>query len=186
MNVQDFDIFKKIPILKTERLILRKIEKGDLDDIFEYSSDPEISKYLLWSKHENKRVTKRYLTDVLKKYKNGQFYDWAIELDGKMIGICGFSRIDVLNDTAEAGYIVARPYQGKGIASEALNAVLKFGFETLRLNVIKCIAFEENAASLAVMKKCGMKVERIVKNHTFQKGTVKNAVIASITKDEIL
>ncbi len=185
MNVQDFDIFKKIPSLKTERLILRKIEKSDLDDIFEYSSDPEISKYLLWSKHENKRVTKRYLSDVLKKYKSGQFYDWAIDLDGKMIGICGFSRIDVLNDTAEAGYIVARPYQGKGIASEALKAVLEFGFKTLRLNVIKCISFEENTASRSVMKKCGMKEEGIIKNHAFQNGTVKNAVVASITKEEM-
>ena len=58
MHVKDFEIFKNIPTLKTERLILRKISKNDLDDIFEYSSDPEISRFLLWSAHENKRVTK--------------------------------------------------------------------------------------------------------------------------------
>ncbi len=184
MNIEDFDIFKNIPTIKTERLTLRKIRKSDLDDIFEYSSDPEVSKYLLWRPHESKRVTRSYLSSLLKKYKSGQYYDWGIEIDGKMIGTAGFSKIDILNDTAEAGYVIARPYWGRGIAAEALTAVIDFGFNVLALKRIECICIEENKRSLAVMKKCGMNVVKTNNPETIRQGAqIKNLIRAYIKYD---
>ncbi len=180
MNVTDFDIFKSIPTLKTERLKLRKIDKNDLSDIFEYSSDPEVSKYLLWSAHENIKVTKTYLNAVIKKYKCGQFYDWGIEFEGKMIGTCGFSRIDALNDTAEAGYVLARPFWGMGLAKEALCEVLSFGFSVLKLKRIECICLEENKRSLAVMRKCGMNISTLKKSAINHRGIMKNIYVSYI------
>ncbi len=177
MNIEDFNIFKNIPEISTERLTLRKITKKDLDDIFEYSSDPEVSKYLLWRPHENKRETRTHLNNIIKKYKAGQFYDWGIIFDGKMIGTCGFSKIDILSDTAEAGYVLSRPYWGRGIAPEALLAVINFGFNVLGLRRIECICIEENKRSLNVMKKCGMKVIFPPKRETVKQGEkIKNII----------
>ncbi len=180
MNIEDFNIFKNIPELKTERLLLRKIKKSDLLDIFEYSSDPAVSEYLMWSAHPNIKTTKSYLNSVIKKYKAAGFYTWGIEFQGKMIGTCGFSKIDVLSDTAEAGYVLARPFWGMGIAAEALSVLIEFGFEVLNLKEIECICLEENKRSLAVMKKCGLtqksKLGKISIN-----GALKNTYISYIT-----
>ncbi len=161
MDIENFEIFKDIPTIKTKRLTLRKITKNDLTDIFKYSSDPEVSKYLLWEPHASIRVTKDYITAVTKKYKEGQFYSWGIEYDGRMIGTSGFSKIDVLNDCAEVGYVIARECWGRGIATEALLALLEFGFERLILKRIEAVYMTENKVSLSVMKKCGMKEEGI-------------------------
>lgn len=183
MNLEDFNIFKAIPTLKTERLTLRKIDRRDLYDIFEYSSDAEVTKYLLWSPHESIRVTKNYLREVLHRYRMGQFFDWAIEFKGKMIGTCGFSRIDFLNDTAEAGYVLSRSFWGMGLASEALHEVIKFGFEQLSLKRIECICLEENTRSLAVMKKCGMTVSELRRSAIMHDGRLKSIYISSAIKE---
>lgn len=183
MNFEDIELFKSIPTLKTERLTLRRIDKADLYDIFEYSSDPEVSKYLLWSPHKNLRVTKNYLGEVLRRYRRGQFFDWGIEFRGKMIGTCGFSRIDLLNDTAEAGYVLARPFWGMGLAAEALREVIRFGFDRMSLKRIECICLEENTRSLAVMKKCGMTVEELRRDALMHDGRMKSVYISSVTKE---
>lgn len=159
LQIEDFQFFKKIPTLKTERLILRKIRKTDLDDIFEYSNDAAVSRYLLWKPHTTKKITKAHLSCVLKKYKSAQMYDWAIEYEGKMIGTCGFSKIDVLNDVAEVGYVLNKKYWGMGIAKEATSAVLNFGFTSLYLERIEVHFMEQNKNSLRVAEKCGMTFE---------------------------
>ena len=156
MNIEDFKIFKSIPSLKTDRLTLRKITKKDLDDIFEYSQDPEVSKHLMWYPHPTRSVSRSYLSGVIKRYKSGSFYDWAIEYENKMIGTVGFSKIDVLNDTAEIGYVLNRDFWGRGFAAEAAKEVIRFGFDVLKLRRIDAVCMVENAQSLAVMKKCGM------------------------------
>ena len=156
MRFEDFKIFKSIPTIKTERLTLRKLKKRDLDDIFEYASDPRVSRYLLWSPHASRRVSAAYLTRVLSLYKKGQFYDWAIVYSGKMIGICGFSSIDVLADCAEIGYVINADYWGQGIATEVARRVMDFGFNRLELQRIEARYIEGNEASASVMKKCGM------------------------------
>lgn len=184
MNFKDFKIFRNIPTLKTERLTLRMIDGRDLYDIFEYSSDPEVSRYLLWSPHKNISVTKNYLGEIRRRYRRGQFYDWAIEFRGKMIGTCGFSRIDILNDTSEAGYVVARRFWGMGIAPEALREIIRFGFTQLSLNKIECRCLEENVRSLAVMKKCGLTVEELRPSAILHDGIMKSVYICSIEKEK--
>ncbi len=184
MRIDDFEIFKSIPTIRTERLVLRKISKKDVDDVFEYSKDPEVSRYLLWRAHESKQQTRAYLSRVMKRYKAAQLYDWAIEYNGKMIGTCGFSRIDVLNDVAEIGYVLNRAFWGMGIATEAAKAVIEFGFRTLSLLRIEALFMEENARSLSVMKKCGMTYEGIKRSALKVDGVMRSVGTASILSGE--
>lgn len=184
MKIEDFSIFKDIPTVKTERLILRKLRKSDLDDVFEYSSDQEVPRYLLWDTHKTKSVTKAYINRALKWYKCGQFYDWAIEFNGKMIGICGFSKIDVLNDTAEVGYVLNRSFWGQGIASEAVRAVLNFGFRTLCLLRIEAQYIEENERSKRVLEKCGFVSEGVRRKALKVNGIMRNVCTASVLSED--
>ena len=182
MNKEDFKLFKKIPELTTKRLLLRKIEAKDLSDVYDYASNPEVSKYLLWSYHRSASYTKKYLKFIDKLYKKGDFFDWGIVFDGKLIGTVGFSRIDVFNNAAEIGYVLNQKYWGRGIAAEAVGAILEFGFERLALDRIEAIFISDNVQSKRVLDKCGL---HLYKNDSMIiKGETRNVQIFYITKDE--
>ncbi len=186
MENKDLKIFVNIPRLETERLLLRKIEQSDYKGVFEYASNPEVTKYLLWSPHENIYFTKAYLKEVQKHYKKQNFFDWGITLKGqnKVIGTCGFSSFNIQNNTGEIGYVLGSEYWGRGIATEAAAAVIDFGFKVLRLHRIEAKLMTENSASKRVLEKCGMQAEGIKRGGVFAKGEYRDVLVFSIGKSE--
>jgi len=178
--------FSNMPKIETKRLVLRAIKRSDIDDIYEYSSNPKTSQFLLWGAHKTKAVTKGFIDIVLAKYKSGEYNDWAIvyKPTGKMIGTCGFTRIDKDNDLVEVGYVINPDYWGMGIATEALERVVEFAFEEMLANRIECKFMFGNEASLAVMKKIGMKFEGYQRDALFVKGKFHTIGTASILKRE--
>ena len=184
MQQYHLKLFSKIPTLETERLVLRRMMLDDLDDVFEYASQPEVPKYLLWYPHEDKSFTAQYLRIVDKKYKKNEFYDWAVTFNGKMIGTAGFTSFDVLNNSAQIGYVLNKNYWGKGIASEAARAVITFGFEALGLNRIEAKFIPENNSSRRVLEKCGMKFEGSHHEAIRAKGRYLDIEIYAITRSE--
>ena len=179
-------IFSQMPKIETQRLLLRAIKRSDLDDMFEYSSDPRTSKYLLWTPHKNKDYTKDFIELILAKYKSKEYNDWAIiyKKTGKMIGTCGFTRIDEDNSIVEIGYVINPEYWGMGIATEALQTVMAFSFEQLNVNRVECKFMFGNEASLSVMKKAGMKLEGYQRDAIYAKGKYHTIGIASMLKRE--
>ncbi len=153
--------FRDTPVLETDRLILRRMDKRDADDMFDYAHREETTRYLTWEPHPTRKFSYQYLVYLQTKYRSGEFFDWAVELreTGKMIGTCGFTRFDFANDSAEVGYVINPDYKGNGYATEALRRVIRFGFDYLELHRIEAHYMEENAASRRVMEKCGMTFE---------------------------
>ena len=156
-----FKIFRKMPTLYTDRLILRPMRVSDAYDMYEYACRDDVTEYLLWSPHESIFLTKDYLAYIEKRYKAAEFYDWAITLadSGKMIGTVGFTKIDAPNSCGEIGYVLNPDYHGMGIATEAARRILDFGFEVLELHRIEAKFMKGNDASLRVMEKLGMAFE---------------------------
>ena len=181
------EVFAKTPTFHTKRLILRPMRMFDAFDMYEYARLPETTEYLLWSPHPDIEFTKNYLAFVIGKYKAGECYDWAIVLDGeeeKMIGTCGFARIDFSNNVGEIGYVVNPEFQNRGYATEAVRAVMRFGFETLGLHRIEGQYIIGNEKSLAVMKKCGMQYEGTARGSMLIKGLYRDIGTAAILRDE--
>ena len=85
MEKHQLSIFSSIPELETERLLLRRLNVTDIEDVFKYTSDENVSKYLLWYPHPSMDFTRRYLKYVDKKYKKNEFYDWAVTVDRKSV-----------------------------------------------------------------------------------------------------
>ncbi len=183
-------IFSDIPTITTERLTLRALCPMDARDMFEYSCRRDLTEYLLWSPHESPAYTSEYLKYVGTRYAVGDFYDWAVVLreSGKMIGTCGFTRIDTVNDVGEIGYVLNPDFHGRGYASEAARAVMAFGFGKVGLHRIEARFMEGNSASEAVMRKLGMRAEGYERDAIFVKGryrTVgKYAILAEEFRDE--
>ena len=180
--------FKKIPTIKTERLVLRKMMLSDYRDVYEYSCLPEVTKYLLWYEHESPEQSYGYLESINQCYKRGEFYDWAVTLadGGKMIGTCGFTSFDFENNRAEVGYVLNPAYWGQGIAAEAVSAVIEFAFVELEANRVEAKFIEGNYGSLRVTEKCGMTFEGYHRQYMKIKGEYKNIGYSAITKAEFV
>lgn len=184
MEKKDLLRFKSIPTLRTDRLRLRRMEKCDLYDVFKYTSDPEVPKYLLWEPHSSLEETRRYLARVSRLYRRARFYDWGVEHEGRIIGTVGFTSFDIRNDKGEIGYVISRDFWHRGIASEAVRAVLKFGFESLLLNRIEARFLPENEGSLRVAQSCGMTLEGTMREALLVKGRYRDVSVAAVTAEE--
>ena len=179
-------LFSKMPELETDRLQLRAIKRSDVNDINEYASNPKTSEYLLWEKHKTVEYTKKFVDIVLAKYRFGEYHDWAIVLkeNQKMIGTCGFTRIDEENSIAEIGYVLNPRYWGYGLATEAAKKIVDFAFNVLGVNRVEARFLFGNDASLKVMKKLGMKFEGYLREYQLVKGHYRTVGISSILKRE--
>jgi ribosomal-protein-alanine N-acetyltransferase len=181
-----FNIFTNMPTLTTERLLLRPMHPMDAEDMFDYARRPEVTKYLLWREHEDICFTRDYLNYIGRRYSLGDFYDWAVveRQSGRMIGTCGFTKIDAANNSAEIGYVLNPDFHRRGYGREAVAKILEFGFESLSLNRIEARFMQGNEASLALMKSVGMTFEGYMRDLMLVKGSYRTVGISSILRSE--
>lgn len=186
MRQELLKIFSHIPTLETERLILRRMTPHDAADMYDYAHRPEVSEYLLWSPHESVKASKNYLSYLQTQYAQRNFYDWAIVLGetGKMIGTVGFSSFDIQNNSAEIGYVLNPDFWHRGIAPEALRAVMEFGFRELSLHRLEVRIMTENEKSKRVAEKCGFSHEATMRDKLLVKGIYRTIDIYSILASE--
>jgi len=179
-------IFSDIPVLNTDRLVLRRMSKRDASDMYEYSHLDKVTEYLLWHSHGDLDHTKRYLSLLEKDYRMGNFYDWGVTLKdtGKLIGTCGFTSIDTQNLCGEVGYVFNPDFWGMGLASEAVSRVMEYGFAELRLHRIEAKYIIGNDKSRAVMERCGMSFEGVRRSSMLVKGSFRDIGVCSILSSE--
>lgn len=181
-----FGIFSSIPTLETERIILRGMRVSDTDDMFDYARRADVTRFLTWSPHRDRDYTRQYLEYLGSRYAAGDFYDWAVVLrsEKRMIGTCGFTRIDLSNNSGEIGYVINPDYSGKGIATEAAARVLEFGFRELSLHRIEARHMKGNSASHRVMEKLGMKEEGTFREAYLVNGRYRTVTVCSMLDTE--
>ncbi|MBQ9196660.1 MAG: GNAT family N-acetyltransferase [Clostridia bacterium] len=181
-------VFSSLPVLETKRLRLRPLTMRDERDMYRYCSDPEVSRHVLWDTHESPRQTRAALRSALRQYRNGSPGSFAIErrADRRMIGTIGFMWINCEHRSGEVGYSLARDCWNQGYATEALSAVLHFGFDTLGLNRIEAMHEVDNPASGRVMEKCGMTCEGTLRSRVFNKGRFSDVRLYAILRSDPL
>ena len=181
-----YDYFGGEPVIETKRLLLRKVKKKDTHDMYEYSCDGRVSEYLLWSPHPNEKYTKSYISSLKKQYKNHTFFDFAViyKENGKMIGTCGFSRVDAENSCVEIGYVLSHDYWGMGIAAEAAREMIRLAFEEFGFNRVEARYMTENIHSARVMEKLGMKKDGVLRSAVCVDGVYHDVGYYSILNDE--
>ena len=178
------DVFDDLPILETDRLLLRRLEADDLEDVFEYASDPEVAKYTTWPAHATIEDSRGFLDYVLGLYNRSEVAPWGMVCEGKVIGTCGFLDWYPHFSRAEIGYALSSKYWGRGLMTEAVGAVISFGFRKMKLNRIQGRCEVENIASIRVMEKAGMKLEGVLREHEYSEGRYLDIVMYSILRKE--
>lgn len=154
-----------VKILETERLFLRTWTLADAPKLFEICGDANVMKYLgTGEPYETLEQAEEFLRWAENYQTENGFCRWAILLkeNQEIIGSCGFARPHGTEEI-ELGYLIARGFWGKGLATEAANACLHYGFEQLRFNEVIAITDLENTASHRVLEKIGFVKREIEK-----------------------
>ena len=177
-----------MPTIRTKRLTLRAAKMSDAEDLYEYSRDPAVAKHVLWDAHTSIHQTRAYIRYLIRQYKNGQPSSFVISITetGKVVGTIGFMWIQQENRSAEVGYSLSRAYWNQGIMTEALTALLDFGFLKLNLNRIEAQHESDNPASGRVMAKAGMSFEGRLRQRIYNKGRFADVDLYSILRQEYL
>jgi ribosomal-protein-alanine N-acetyltransferase len=146
-----------IPRIETARLSLRPFTPDDLDDLLLAFGDPEVMRYISGGKPRSREDTETGMLRTIEGWKTRGFGFWAVTRreQESLIGYCGLVPLD---DTPEieVAYGFAKSEWGKGFASEAARASLRFGFEELKLKRIVAVVDPENISSKRVLEKLGM------------------------------
>jgi RimJ/RimL family protein N-acetyltransferase len=147
--------------LKTERLYLRPFALADLDALAAMYGDPEVMTYVGdGSMRDRERVGTSLETMSAMQTERG-FAPWAVEerAGGALVGECGLYPLEGVGPQIELTYTFARPAWGKGYATEAGRAALAFAFTAAGLAEVIAVAHPENAASVRVLEKLGMRAD---------------------------
>jgi RimJ/RimL family protein N-acetyltransferase len=165
---------------------LRKLEQSDLPLIVQYANNQKIADNVLSLPHPyQQKDALDWMASAYQGFEEKQIYVFAIAMQetDAFVGAIGL-HLDMTNNKAELGYWIGEPHWNKGIATEAIEAVLQFGFGSLDLQKIYATHFTDSPASGKVMTKNGMIREGNLKDH-YKKGTVYKSVIqCRLTKEE--
>lgn len=148
------------PRLETDRLILRKVEKQDQTSLYDCITNPMIKKYIQISPNTMMFAARLYRYFEQSNHTlTSVHFALTLKSDGQLIGLCSLQHWNESLQRASIGYMLSPTHWNRGIATEAVQAVMSFGFNELGLHEIQGLCDESNVASQRVMQKCGMRLE---------------------------
>lgn len=159
---------KKIPTLKTERLILRPFSLDDAKDVQRLAGDAAVAETTLTIPHPYEDgMAEEWIGTHQNCFREGHEVVFAIthKTEKYLIGAIGISNIHKTFDKAEIGYWIGKPYWNNGYCTEAIKAVLKYCFVNLKLNKVYAMHFANNPQSGRVMEKADMKKEGVLRQN---------------------
>lgn len=180
------DVFSHLPVLETPRLLLRPLKMSDCQDVFTYCRDPEVARHVLWDAHQTIGQTRAFLRYILRQYRNGEPSSYGIvwKETHQVIGTIGFMWLNTENRSTEIGYSLSRDFWNRGIMTEALQAVIRMAFDTLKLHRVEAQHDTANPASGRVMFKCGMLHEGTLRGRIYNKGQYIDVDIYAILRED--
>lgn len=160
-----------IPVLETDRLILRPLELTDAPAIFKYASNPEVAKSVTWNPHATLNDSENYITFVHNNYLLGvQTFAICLKDDpATMLGDASSFFVSRPNKVMELGAVLNPDHWGKGIMVEALQKIIRHTWDTQDVMRIQSRCFRGNKQSFRMMEKLGMHHEGTILKSLFCK-----------------
>ena len=162
-----------------QRITLKPFTSEDIDDFMVWATDDDVTKYMMWDTYTSRDEAIVFFTNIVEKHP------WfkAICLNGKVIGSITLDKGKGAHSCkAELGYVVARKYWGKGLATNAIQGAMKTAFEDLNIERIEAYVDPTNIGSQRALEKNGFTQEGLLRNYVIQKGVVKDRFIYSFLK----
>ncbi len=152
--------------LETERLILRRWEESDADELYIYASDPAVGPIAGWPPHQSKQESLDVIRNV---FVGAECYAVTLKSDGRAIGavelkLNGHTDMTEKDDECELGFWLGKPFWGQGLIPEAAGELLRRAFEDLGMNKVWCGYYDGNRKSKRVQEKLGFSYQWTTKD----------------------
>lgn len=172
-------------MIETDRLILRRWQDSDAEALYRYASDREIGPIAGWSPHSSVENSLEIIRTV---FSSPEVYAVTLKETGEPVGCCGIMLPDNFHDAAvkegEIGYWIGKPFWGRGLIPEAVNALLARSFNVLNIDVLWCGFYEGNEKSKRVCQKCGFKYHHTDNDTISPLGDVRTEHSYQMTKED--
>ena len=180
-------VFQAFPYLETERLVLRRLHLADAESLFAILSDEQVARFYDDEAFTEISQAREQIEAWARGYDEWRVIRWGIVQRGteKIIGTCGYYGFHRWHGRGSLGYELARPYWRQGIMTEALAAIIGFGFREVGLNRIQAVLMPGNEASEKLLEKLGFRREGVLRQYENwgQKGHV-DVLMYSLLRDE--
>jgi RimJ/RimL family protein N-acetyltransferase len=175
--------------VRTDRLVLRAMTSGDVDDIHAYQSRPDVCRYMLFEPRTRDEVAEKVAkySAALVLNGDGDFWQLAVERasdPGRVIGDIYFAIKDAANASAEIGWTLHPDQMGSGYMTEAAGATLAIAFNDLELHRVRAQLDARNRRSAALCKRLGMRREALFREDMWFKGEWSDTAIYAILNHE--
>lgn len=171
--------------ITASRITLRPHRQSDFEAVHAYSCDAEVVRYMQWGPN-NEDQTRDFLSNCIANQivDHKTTWDFAVDFEGAMVGSISLRLSKPGGKLGEIGYCYDKSTWGKGIASEAAEAIMKFGFEDLDLHKISATCDPMNFGSAKVLQKAGMRLEGYLPKHIEMRGTWRDTLLFGTTRGD--
>lgn len=180
-------VFDSFPVLETERLVLREAQPSDADDLLKLRSDPEAERYMDRDRMGTLEEAQTNIEKVRQDFVSQKGVNWQLidRETGNWMGYIGFWRMDPGNCRGEIGYALLPGFWRKGFMSEAMEPVLKFGFEQLHLHSVVANVNTENQASMALLERFGFVKEAYHREDYLHNGKFLDSILYGLLERDL-
>jgi ribosomal-protein-alanine N-acetyltransferase len=153
---------KTFPRLETGRLILREITPDDRDGIFRNFSDKDVAGWFFEEPFSEMQQVDEIIQEFMNDFEQGKGLTWAIALKGsnEFAGTCGYGEVEI-GSRGEIGFDLAKEHWGKGLMSEALSAIIDYGFDMFELSNVEAHTYSTNSRAIRLLTGLGFQLEDV-------------------------
>jgi ribosomal-protein-alanine N-acetyltransferase len=181
------DLFTKFPNRRVGEYVLRELERSDAPALLAYISDKEVHRFI--SDEDIPKDFEQALQEIeywggLFKHRQSIYWGIADRKTNELVGTCGYNYWNRLHRRAELSYDLKRELWGKGIMTEVLKEVVKFGFTQMMLHRVSATVSPDNPASGRVLEKLNFTQEGVMKDYKILHGKWDDAVMYALLEEE--
>jgi len=179
---------QSFPVLETPRLVLRQARPGDVQRLFQVAQDEDVMCYFGTEPFESEQQALDAIDWQQRIWAEGTGVRWVItEPDhDAFIGDVGYFKFERQHRRAEVGYLLEKAYWRRGLMTEAMTAVLDYGFVSMGLNRVEALVDPRNAASVGLLRKLGFVQEGLLRDYEFERGAFIDLYMVSLLRREWL
>jgi [ribosomal protein S5]-alanine N-acetyltransferase len=177
------------PVLTTERLLLRAFNPGDAPAVLDILGRPEVNEWLETDTLRSPEEAEARVRSRMRLFEDGMGVRWAIALrdaPARVIGSCGYFSVRRGTQTYETGYELHPDYWNQGLITEALRAILRFGFDPqarMPVHRMEALVIPDNGASVRVLEKLGFSREGMRREFGFWKGRYQDVALYALLNE---
>src|SRR5580658_2772045 len=182
------DVFGQAVVLRTARLVLRQVTETDGAGLLDIFGDDRVTGHYAWDTFTSLAQAQALAERTAAQFRQGEAVRWGLvpRGGGRIIGTCGYTRWNQENRFAVIGYDLASAYWRRGLMTEAVTAVLRFGFGRMTLNRVEATVHAGNTATAELLSRLGFTCEGRLRGRVLHRGAFHDVDMFGITRADWL